>query len=177
MVRFSSLASSILLAIQLYGLHCNCSENDSKIAFMFLSRGHIPLEDVWREFFGWNANSNHYSIYVHPQQGFKYHRTSFFYGKEISESHVVQWGGMGQVRAIKSLVREALRDPLNEWFCLMSEACIPLRPFAMWREAFQLQKKSIINACVMDPGETELLERWRPGLDEVYCVPNKSLHY
>lgn len=142
-------------------------EQDKKIAFLFLARGHMPLEDIWREFFGWKANSSHYTIYVHPHQGFKYHNTSFFYGREIPRVHNVKWGGMSQVRAIKGLVQEALKDPLNEWFCLMSESCIPLHPFPVWRNAFEKQEKSIINACAMNPVEMETDTRWRPGLDEV----------
>lgn len=47
---------------------------DAKIAFLFLTRGPMPLEDVWREFFAWNANPDQYSIYIHPHHGFKYPR-------------------------------------------------------------------------------------------------------
>jgi hypothetical protein len=143
------------------------NEKEKKIAFLFLVRGHMPLEDVCREFFGWNANPNHYSILVHPHQGFRYHKTSFFYGKEIAQTQNVKWGGMSQVRAIKNLVREALKDPLNEWFTLMSESCIPLHPFPVFQQAFAKQNKSMINACAMDPSEMETDTRWRPSLDEV----------
>ena len=141
-------------------------QKDGKIAFLFLVRGPMPLEDVWSDFFGWKADPSYYNIYVHTHEHFKYHNTSFFYGKEI-QSHDVKWGGMSQVRAIKSLVRVALRDPLNEWFCLMSESCIPLHPFPVWLHAFQGQKKSMINACPFSPEEMETDTRWRPSLDKV----------
>lgn len=138
-----------------------------KIAFLFVVRGHMPLEDVWREFFGFQADEKYYSIYVHPHHGFKYHKTSFFHGREVKERQNVKWGGMSQVRAIKSVVREALKDPLNEWFVLMSETCIPLHPFPVWRSAFSKQVKSMINACPMHPSEMETDTRWRPSLDAV----------
>lgn len=169
----------ILLAVIFTILHmggeCDVGfiEGDKKIAFLFMARGHMPLEDIWREFFGFQANASHYSIYVHPHHGFKYHKTSFFYGREIPHIENVKWGGMGQVRGIKNLVREALLDPLNDWFCLMSETCIPLHPFPVWRQAFQKQSKSMINACAMDPSEMETDTRWRPSLDQVGMVKSQ----
>lgn len=41
----------------------------SKIAFLFMTRGLMPLEDIWREFFSFNADPSHYSIYIHPHSG------------------------------------------------------------------------------------------------------------
>lgn len=141
--------------------------SDDKIAFLFLTKGPLPLEDIWREFFHWRANSSHYSIYVHAQHGYHYPPTSFFHGKIVPEQVKVQWGGMTQVRAIKYLVRHALEDPLNKWFCLMSETCIPLIPFERWREILLNNWKSVINACAMHPSEMETDTRWRPSLDAV----------
>lgn len=46
------------------------------------------------------------------------------------------------------LVMEALKDPLNQRFCLMSETCIPLYPFKMFRDVLLSLNKSIVNACV-----------------------------
>ena len=166
---YSIIAALILNVTQRLEVSCTTGfmEQDKKIAFLFLARRHMPLEDIWKEFFGWKANSSHYTIYVHPEQGFKYHNTSFFYGREIQSVHNVKWGGMSQVRAIKNLVKEALKDPLNEWFCLMSESCIPLHPFPVWRKAFAIQEKSIVNACAMSHGVMETETRWRPSLDDV----------
>ena len=51
-----------------------------KIAFLFMTRGLMPLEDIWREFFSFNADPSHYSIYIHPHSGrltynlFNYHQ-------------------------------------------------------------------------------------------------------
>ncbi len=51
-----------------------------KIAFLFMTRGLMPLEDIWREFFSFNADPSHYSIYIHPHSGwltynlFSYHQ-------------------------------------------------------------------------------------------------------
>ena len=69
---------------------------------------------------------------------------------------------------MKNLVRAALEDPLNEWFCLMSESCIPLVPFPKWRNVMLANNKSIVNACPMHPSEMETDTRWKPSLDKVF---------
>ncbi len=126
----------------------------------------MPLEDIWREFFSWRANNSHYSIYVHTHHGFHFPSTSFFYQKQVNSSFKsVKWGGMSQVKAIKTLVREALLDPLNERFCLMSESCIPLHSFNTFRNSLLADNRSVTNACWLDPIEAELDTRWRPTLD------------
>ena len=157
----------LVIFIMLSSSSNNKIESDKKIAFLFMARGVMPLEDIWREFFRWHANTSHYTIHMHVHRGFKYPQSSFFHGKELSESEDVKWGNMGQVRGIKRLVRAALQDPLVEWFALMSESCIPLHPFEKWRQGLLSFNKSIINACAMHWSEMETETRWRPSLDKV----------
>lgn len=83
---------------------------------------------------------------------------------------------------MKNLVRAALEDPLNEWFCLMSESCIPLVPFSKWRNVMLANTKSIINACPMHPSEMETDTRWKHSLDLVLIyrhikIPIDCLHF
>lgn len=140
---------------------------DSKIAFLFMSRGHMPLEDIWREFFRWKTNSSHFSIYVHTHPNFRFPQNSFFYGKQLSVMEDVKWGGISQIRGMKRLVRDALNDPLNAWFLLMSESCIPLHPFPVFRNNLLKFDKSIVNACDFGANVMETEARWRPSLDQV----------
>lgn len=131
-----------------------------------MTRGPMPLEDIWREFFTWNTDPSDYNVYVHTSYGFQYPEYSFFYGKIIPNIVKVGWGDIGQVLGIKALVEEALKDPDNEWFTMMSESCIPLHPMQKWRRVFSKHDKSIVNACAMDPGEMEV-SRWKSSLSAV----------
>ena len=140
---------------------------DRKIAFLFMSRNLMPLEDVWREFFRWKANSSHYSIYIHTHLNFHFPKTSFFHGMQLPQMEDAKWGNMGQVRGIKRLVRAAMEDPWNSWFLMMSESCIPLHPFSVFRSKLLGFNKSIVNACDFGAVSMETEARWRPGLDEV----------
>jgi len=61
-----------------------------KIAFMFMTRGNLPLEEVWREFFtDPRTDPSEYSIYVHPTMRGRHKQKgslgagSFFAGKEV----------------------------------------------------------------------------------------------
>lgn len=166
-----SLLTFLIILFTLRGaVAVKAMESDKKIAFLFMARGPTPLEDVWREFFRWNADEKHYTIHIHVHKGHKIPATSFFHGKEISKEnreggdHL--WGNMAQVRAIKKLVQYALEDPLVQWLTMISESCIPLTNFNTMRNSLLRFDKSIVNACDMGAGEMETETRWRKTLDE-----------
>ncbi|KAJ0603415.1 putative glycosyl transferase, family 14 [Helianthus annuus] len=101
-----------------------------KIAFMFLARGPLPLSPLWEKFFV--GNEGLYSIYVHslPHYVSNFSTSSVFYGKQIP-SQTVEWGRMSMCDAERRLLANALLDISNEWFVLLSEACIPLHNFSI----------------------------------------------
>lgn len=100
-----------------------------KVAFMFLTRGPLPLLPLWERFFK-GQDEMKYSIYVHAQPGFQLNVTnsSVFYGRQIP-SQRVQWGTVSLVDAEKRLLANALLDFSNERFILLSESCIPVYNF------------------------------------------------
>lgn len=100
-----------------------------KIAFMFLTRGPLPLVPLWEKFF--RGHEGLYSIYVHPTPSFKLNvnSTSPFYRREI-RSQVVQWGHTNMYDAERRLLANALLDFSNERFILLSETCIPVFNFS-----------------------------------------------
>ena len=141
-----------------------------KIAFLFLTRGHIPFEQVWKEFFTFRVNSDEYTIYVHPQKGFRFRNSSFFYGLEINHTVQTTYLRASVQMAERELLKSALEDKGNSYFCLISESCIPLHPFQAMKHALITSSKSIVNACrqgVHHDGMTEVEARWRPELDLV----------
>lgn len=54
-----------------------------KIAFMFLTKGPLPLAPLWEKFF--KGHEELHSIYVHALPSFqpKFHSSSIFYGRQI----------------------------------------------------------------------------------------------
>ncbi|KAL7100053.1 hypothetical protein ACP275_09G124500 [Erythranthe tilingii] len=101
-----------------------------KIAFMFLTRGPLPMAPLWERFF--NGNEKLYSIYVHSLPSYQpdFPPSSVFYGRQIP-SQVAEWGMMSMCDAERRLLANALLDISNEFFVLLSEACIPLQNFSI----------------------------------------------
>ncbi|KAE8732100.1 Metallo-hydrolase/oxidoreductase superfamily protein isoform 1 [Hibiscus syriacus] len=95
-----------------------------KVAFMFLSRGSLPLAPLWEKFF--LGHEGLYSIYIHTSSDFidEPPVTSVFYKRKP-----VQWGSVTIVDAERRLLANALLDCANVRFVLLSEACIPLFNF------------------------------------------------
>ncbi|CAF1697084.1 unnamed protein product [Brassica napus] len=145
-----------------------------KIAFMFLTKGPLPLASLWERFL--KGHKGLYSVYVHPDPSFnaKFPADSVFHKRQIPSQQVAEWGRMTMCDAEKRLLANALLDISNEWFVLVSESCIPLYNFTTIYTYLSQSKHSFIGA-VDDPGpfgrgrynekmEPEVpITKWRKG--------------
>ncbi|CAN8238843.1 unnamed protein product [Cochlearia groenlandica] len=99
-----------------------------KVAFMFLTKGRLPLAPLWERFF--RGHEGLFNIYVHSYPS--YNQTelegSVFFGRQIPSKRV-NWGYVNMVEAEQRLLANALLDISNERFILLSESCIPLFNF------------------------------------------------
>ncbi|OWM84841.1 hypothetical protein CDL15_Pgr027628 [Punica granatum] len=100
-----------------------------KVAFMFLTRGPLPMLPLWERFFH-GQKKNLYTIYVHALPGYDLNvsRDSVFFGRQIP-SQDVKWGTVTLTDAERRLLSNALLDFSNERFVLLSESCIPVYNF------------------------------------------------
>ncbi|KAJ4895008.1 hypothetical protein Rs2_21802 [Raphanus sativus] len=102
-----------------------------KVAFMFLTRGKLPLAKLWEKFF--NGHHGLFSVYIHTGD-LSYvdddiPETSPFFRRRIP-SKEVEWGMVSMVDAERRLLANALLDAANQRFVLLSEADIPLFHFS-----------------------------------------------
>lgn len=115
----------------------------TKVAFMFLTRGPMPLEPLWAQFFGSEPKATTgttsqprlASVYLHPSPDFDcakhFKPPSPFVGRCLPRALVVRtaWGSPALVQAARNLLSYALHDdPQNAYFALLSDSCIPLFP-------------------------------------------------
>lgn len=116
-----------------------------KIAFMFLTKGPLPLAPLWERFF--SGHDRRYSIYIHSLPSFvpNFPSSSVFYKRQIP-SEVAEWGKMSLCDAERRLLANALLDVSNEWFVLLSESCIPLYNFSVIYHYIKKSKYSFIGA-------------------------------
>uniref|UniRef100_A0A0E0D655 Uncharacterized protein n=1 Tax=Oryza meridionalis TaxID=40149 RepID=A0A0E0D655_9ORYZ len=84
-----------------------------KVAFMFLTRGPLPLAPLWERFF--RGHDGLYSVYVHALPSYRANFTtdSVFYRRQIP-SKVAEWGEMTMCDAERRLLANALLDISNE---------------------------------------------------------------
>ncbi|KAI4324660.1 hypothetical protein MLD38_030127 [Melastoma candidum] len=99
-----------------------------KVAFMFLTKGPLPLGPLWEKFF--KGYQGKYAIYIHssPSYNAQDPKGSVFYGRRIP-SKPVGWGQASMIDAERRLLANALLDHANERFVLLSESCIPVFDF------------------------------------------------
>ncbi|KAL3838150.1 hypothetical protein ACJIZ3_022741 [Penstemon smallii] len=102
-----------------------------KIAFLFLTDTNLHFLPLWDLFFR-NTPSNLYNIYIHADPSSKITPpppTSVFSNRFIS-SKKTQRANPTLISAARRLLAAALLDdPLNSYFALISQHCIPLHSF------------------------------------------------
>ncbi|XP_042991029.1 glycosyltransferase BC10-like isoform X1 [Carya illinoinensis] len=101
-----------------------------KIAFMFLASGSLPSEEIWDNFF--RGHEGRFSVYVHSSNEKPVHVSPYFEGRDIRSEKVV-WGKISMVDAEKRLLANALVDPDNQQFVLLSESILDPGPHGVGR--------------------------------------------
>ncbi|XP_073302309.1 glycosyltransferase BC10-like isoform X1 [Primulina huaijiensis] len=108
-------------------------DGNPKVAFLFLARRNLPLDFLWGSFFE-NADRAKFSIYIHSNPGFMFNasttRSAFFYDRQLKNSVKVAWGEASMIEAERVLFEEALQNPANQRFILLSDRCVPLYNFS-----------------------------------------------
>ncbi|KAL6638486.1 hypothetical protein ACP70R_023981 [Stipagrostis hirtigluma subsp. patula] len=141
-----------------------------KVAFMFLTRGPLPLAPLWERFFAGAGGRKLYSVYVHSTPGYRpeFPPTSVFYRRQVP-SQEVRWGESSMVDAERRLLANALLDGGNDRFVLVSESCVPLFAFPVVYAYLTRSRHSFVGAFD-DPGPHGR-GRYRPAL-----APEVSRH-
>ncbi|CAL0325555.1 unnamed protein product [Lupinus luteus] len=119
-----------------------------KVAFMFLSPGSLPFEGLWDKFF--QGHEGKFSVYVHASQTKPVHVSRYFLNRDIRSDQVV-WGKISMVDAERRLLANALQDPDNQQFVLLSESCVPLYNFDYIYNYLMSTNISFVD-CFKDPG-------------------------
>ncbi|KAA8525751.1 hypothetical protein F0562_007598 [Nyssa sinensis] len=119
-----------------------------KIAFMFLTPGPLPFEKLWDMFF--HGHEDRFSVYVHSSRERPVHLSRYFAGRDIRSDKVV-WGKISMVDAERRLLANALKDPDNQQFVLLSDSCIPVHNFDYVYNYLVFTNLSFVD-CFIDPG-------------------------
>lgn len=135
----------------------------TKLAFLFLTRGPLPLAPLWEKFF--TGHEGRYSVFVHasdPKFRFRAPGPSVFKDRFIPGGPV-DWGGISVVTAERKLLAFALMDPENTHFVLVSETCIPL-----WSFDYIHDYVTSVPISYVDAFHDEYNEQFRRFIDHIY---------
>ncbi|CAD7702190.1 unnamed protein product [Ostreobium quekettii] len=107
-----------------------------------------------------------FSIYVNAPESHHFQEGSVFYGRKIP--NLVDTEGAYAlfllVQAQMNMLQEALKDPLNKKFVMLSDSTIPVhRPEIVYLQLIH-EKKTRVGACPPKPGKEGALNpgRWSP---------------
>ncbi|KAM1132613.1 hypothetical protein ACFX19_047686 [Malus domestica] len=116
-----------------------------KVAFMFLTKGPLPLSPLWEKFF--KGHEGLYSIFVHAHPDFNESmpKDSAFHGRRI-HSQSIYWGTSTMLDAERRLLANGLLDISNQRFVLLSESCIPLFNFTTAYDYLINSNQSFLNS-------------------------------
>ncbi|CAN1811303.1 Glycosyltransferase BC10 [Linum perenne] len=120
----------------------------SKIAFMFLTPGQLPFEKLWDKFF--RGHEENFSVYVHASSNKPVHVSRYFVNRDIRGEQVI-WGKISMIDAERRLLANALQDPDNQHFVLLSDSCVPLHKFDYIYNYLMYTNISFVD-CFYDPG-------------------------
>ncbi|VVA17573.1 PREDICTED: Core-2/I-branching beta-1 [Prunus dulcis] len=134
-----------------------------KVAFLFLVHRDLPLYFLWDTFFK-NGDVARFSIYIHSEPGFAFDE--------------VVWGESSMIEAERLLLEEALYDPANQIFALLSDSCVPLYNFSYIYNYVMSSPRSFVDSFVdvkgfrYDPKMSPTIpeKRWRKGSQWITLV-------
>jgi lipopolysaccharide cholinephosphotransferase len=119
-------------------------KNLPKVAFCFLTYNNLTHEDIWVKFFKQdNYPTKSFSLYSHIKKVSS--TTPTWLKKHAVRTANTDWCGENLVWAWIKMLKAAIKDKNNQYFALLSGACIPLYDFAKTYKKITSSKKSRIH--------------------------------
>ncbi|XP_011622081.1 uncharacterized protein LOC18430789 isoform X1 [Amborella trichopoda] len=160
--------SLLVVQVQYSRIRPFTSFQKPKIAFLFIARNRLPVDLIWDAFFQ-GAKEPAFSIYIHSRPGFVFNKVTtrcpLFYGCQLNDSIQVDWGESSMIEAERILLRNALKDSLNERFVFLSDSCIPLYNFSYTYDYIMSSSNSFVDSFA-DTKEG----RYNPKMDPLIPV-------
>ena len=99
--------------------------SNKKIALCFLIYDKINHEQIWYDYLK-NIDPNKYNIYIHYKAN---KPLRYFNDYKLQNCIETCWGCLSIVLAQNLILKEALKDPLNQHFIWLSGSCMPIKTF------------------------------------------------
>ncbi|KAH9626073.1 hypothetical protein KSS87_011380 [Heliosperma pusillum] len=100
-----------------------------KIAFLFLTNTPLHFSPLWTRFFN-TTSSDRFTIYIHADPDTLVPDPGGFFANRFIKSFHTERSSATLISASRRLIAEAiLDDPLNTFFALVSQSCVPIHSF------------------------------------------------
>lgn len=113
---------------------------DPQVAFLFLTRGDVHHLDIWEEYLG--QAGGRARVLAHTKDTSLISEKSFLKEAQIKEKVETEWASLSLVHATLALLKTALADGDTTHFILVSESCVPVRPFDQLRMNLRRDNRS-----------------------------------
>jgi len=120
-----------------------------KIAFLFLTRNNLTQPKLWYDFL--SDGTDRCQIYSHTKEKERITQ-KYLLDSQIPEHVHTEWGNVSLVKAANLLIKNALKDPTNKYFVLVSDSCIPVRSFDIIYEVLTKMDKSFLYTEITPQG-------------------------
>lgn len=111
-----------------------------KVAFLFLTRSDLNHPSVWRDYL--DSAPGQFSVFAHAKKPEELAEDSLLKNHLIAEQVETTWADISLVSATLALLKAALQDSDATHFILVSESCVPVRPFEDLSYSLQLDPRS-----------------------------------
>lgn len=98
------------------------------VTFMFLTRGELHHEEIWSDYL--KDGGSMVRLMAHTKDLSRLTSNSMLRAAQITARVPTSWGGISLVHATIELLKAALADGWGSHFVLVSESCVPVRPFS-----------------------------------------------
>ncbi|XP_044460872.1 glycosyltransferase BC10-like [Mangifera indica] len=149
-----------------------------KIAFLFLTNSDLVFAPLWAAFFSGNKNKNLFNIYVHADPSVKLSHPHRLFNNHFIPAKKTQRASPTLISAARRLLANALiDDPLNLYFVLLSQSCIPLHSFQFIYHSLFGNSLSLFRAFASQSKYKSFIEILDddPNLPERYIARGKNV--
>lgn len=115
---------------------------EPKVAFLFLTRAEHHQTEIWREYLA--EAGDQAGVFAHVKERAQLPEDSWIKEHLINEHYETKWGDISLIRATQALINAALQDSSYTHFVVVSESCVPVRPFHELARSFRLDHRSRI---------------------------------
>ena len=130
----------------------------TKIAFIFLTMESLHHGPLWHKYL--SIAGDRCNVYAHSKFP-EYVKQNFLRDRIIKSTVETRWAHISLVHATNRLIMEALRDSTNSYIMLVSEKCVPIRPFGEFYDYVTGHDKSSIFWYKWGHSPNENTHRWR----------------